>query len=107
MPDYAPDDYLSFRRGDCGLLAIALHLEDGLPVWGLFEDPEMDGGPHHIFAVDEDEMIDVDGRRPLEGGLDRYAGDYIRPLTNQEIEAISQRYGDDEYDYACTIAEDL
>jgi len=102
-----PEEYLSFRRGDCGLLAIALHFEYGFPVWGLFEGPEMDGEPHHIFAVDDGDIIDVDGRRPLEGGLDKYDGKYVRPLSQPEIEGIDRRYGDEEYDHACSIAEDL
>jgi len=100
-----PEEYLSFRHADCGLLAIALHFEQGLPVYGLFEEGSRE--PHHVFVVDGEEVVDIDGRRAKEGALRQYQGDHVRPLTAREIDKIGGRYGDEEYDFACSVAETL
>lgn len=87
---------MNFRRGDCSILAVAIHDVTRLPLWGLFDE---EGSLHHVFVSDGDVVIDYDGKRPLKGAFARYHGDQPRPLTRSDIRALPT-YSDSEWDEA-------
>jgi hypothetical protein len=57
--------------------------------------------------MDGDEVIDADGRRPMEGAFTRYQGSVVRELSLEDAQSLDAGYDDEEYDYACSVSAEL
>ena len=78
-----------YLRGGCFVLAILLHRQTGLPLWGMRTAPN--GGIEHAFVADPDRGVGIDIRgemqieRISEGA--RLQNPHFGPVTEDEIMA--------------------
>ena len=103
-----PSEYISFKSGDCSLLAIAVADSLNLPTYGVFDEEDR---MHHVFAYDPDadEAIDCRGRMPVKNITQNIRGNNLtyREVTRQQLEDTFGTYSDEEYEYAEETAQEL